>query len=211
VVAEAVTRLPRGRHGLTREQVERDQRLRIVAGMAEALRTNGYAATPVADVLKHAGVSRETFYQLYDDKLSCFLAAFDLIGDVLQERLTSALLEVDGSPIERFGHALAAYLDALAAQPGYARLILVEVYAAGPEAMARRAVVQQRIVSALIELFDARGVEGAFACQMVVSAISAMVTGPLAAGDTHLLHDLHRPILDHVRRLDALGGFEASG
>ncbi len=58
--------------------------------------------------------------------------------------------------MERFERALAAYLETMAADPAYARLFLVEVYAAGPEAMDRRAALQQRIVDALVELFAVR-------------------------------------------------------
>ena len=46
--------LPRGRHGLTREQVETDQRLRIFVAMADAMRAQGYVGTPVAEIIKRA-------------------------------------------------------------------------------------------------------------------------------------------------------------
>ena len=203
----APQQLPRGRHGLSREQVEVDQRLRIFIGMAEAMWANGYVGTPVADIIKRAGVSRETFYQLYPDKLASFLAAFDLVGEVLLERLQTSLAG-PGEPIQRFERAVEAYLDTLASEPGYARLFLVEVHAAGPEAMARRAVIQRRIVDALVELLGVRSEAGRFTCQMLVAAVSAMVTGPLAAGDLDALRALAPPILDHVRRLDASGMFD---
>lgn len=206
----ALKQLPRGRHGLSREQVEVDQRLRIFMGMAEAMSAKGYVGTPVADIIKRAGVSRETFYQLYPDKRAAFLAAFDLVGEVLLDRLGTSL-EGPGEPIERFERAVDAYLDTLASEPGYARLFLVEVHAAGPEAMARRAVIQQRIVDALVELLDARSEAGRFTCQMLVAAISAMVTGPLVAGDLDALRTLAPPLLDHVRRLTTSGMFDPPG
>lgn len=206
-IAAPQQQLPRGRHGLSREQVEVDQRLRIFVGMAQAMWVKGYVGTPVADIIKRAGVSRETFYQLYPDKLAAFLAAFDLVGEVLLERLRTSLGE-PGEPIERFERAVRAYLETLASEPGYARLFLVEVHAAGPEAMARRAVIQQRIVDALVELLDARADAARFTCQVLVAAVSAMVTGPLVAGDLDALRALAPPILDHVRRLDASGMFD---
>jgi AcrR family transcriptional regulator len=206
----APQQLPRGRHGLSREQVEVDQRLRIFVGMAEAMWAKGYVGTPVADIIKRAGVSRETFYQLYPDKLAAFLAAFDLVGEVLLERLRASLDE-PGEPIERFERAVNTYLDTLASEPGYARLFLVEVHAAGPEAMARRTVIQLGIVDALVELLDARSDADRFTCQMLVAAVSALVTGPLVAGDVDALRRLAPPILAHVRRLDASGMFGPRG
>ena len=206
VDALVAPQLPRGRHGLSREHVEIDQRLRIFMGMAEAMRAKGYVNTPVADIIKRAGVSRETFYQLYDDKLASFLAGFDLVGDVLLDRLRASA-EEPSDPLAQFERAIATYLDTLASEPGYARLFLVEVYAAGPEAIARRTLVQQRIVEALVDLLGARTDAGRVTCQVLVAAVSAMVTGPLVAGDMDALRALGPQILEHVRRLDDAGMF----
>ena len=52
-------RLPRGRHGLTREEVGTAQRGRLMLAMAEAVADHGYVGTSVAEVIKRAGVSRE--------------------------------------------------------------------------------------------------------------------------------------------------------
>jgi AcrR family transcriptional regulator len=204
VVETVAPRLPRGPHRLSREEVERDQRLRLALGMAEAVRENGYVGTSVADVLRRAGVSRETFYRLHSDKLDCFLAAFDLIGEILVEHLAEALHGPD-DPLERFEQALSAYLDLLSEQQGYARLVLVEVHAAGPRAMERRAVIQARIAEALVEIFGASAEPARFACQALVAAISAMVAGPLVAGDADALRALGPPLTDHVRRLHVAG------
>lgn len=172
--------------------------------MAEAVRENGYVGTPVAEVLRRAGVSRETFYRLHTGKLDCFLAAFDLIGEILAGHLASALGGPD-EPMDRFERAFTAYLELLAAQQGYARLVLVEVHAAGPQAMARRADLQARIADALTELFDARTAAARFTCQSLVASVSAMVAGPVVAGDADALRALGPPIVDHVRRLHAAG------
>ncbi|MCZ7630823.1 MAG: TetR/AcrR family transcriptional regulator [Microthrixaceae bacterium] len=45
-------------------------------GATEAMAEHGYAATSVAHILGRAGVSRTTFYELFDDKADCFLAAW---------------------------------------------------------------------------------------------------------------------------------------
>lgn len=192
--------LPRGRHHIPREEVEQAQRLRILIGMAEAMHDKGYVGTPVADVIKKAGVSRETFYQLYSSKLDCFLAAFDLVADGLVEQLAPAL-DGPGTALERFERALGTYLETLASAPAYARLFLVEVHAAGPEAMAKRTAVQHRLGDALAQLFDARTEHDRFACRVIVAAVSAMVTGPLVAGDLDALRGLRAPLIEHVERL----------
>jgi AcrR family transcriptional regulator len=172
--------------------------------MAEAMRVDGYVGTPVAAVIKRAGVSRETFYQHYDSKLDCFLAAFDLVADLLLARLSDGI-GGEGDPMQRFERALAIYLNSLAAEIGYARLFLVEVYAAGPEAMARRADVQGRLVDAIARNFGARTRTARFSCQVIVAALATMVTGPLVAEDPKALRALGSPIIAHVQALVEAG------
>lgn len=204
MVATVGPQLPRGRHSLSRDEVANSQRLRIVQGLAEAMRAKGFVATRVADVIELAGVSRETFYQHHENKLDAFLAAVDVVGEVLVDRLSEAL-SGPGTPLERFERALTKYLDVLASHSGYARIILVETYAAGPEAMARRAAIQERIVAALVELFGAGSDSGRFACELLVAAVGAMVTLPVVAGEEDRVRALGPPLIDQVRSWIATG------
>ena len=103
--------------------------------------------------------------------------------------------------MDRFERALTAYLETMATEPAYARLFLVEVYAAGPEAMERRAALQQRIVDALVDLFEVGDERQRFACRTLVAAISSMVTGPLVTGDVDAIRALGPPIVEHARAL----------
>lgn len=194
--------LPKGRHRLTREQVAEAQRLRLVVAMAEALAEGGYVGTPVAAVLARAGVSRETFYQLYADKQACFLDALDFVGEVLVAELGAAT-GGSGPPLARAERAIERYLDTIVAQPAFARLFLVEVFAAGPEAMVRRADLQGRIVDALHQLFGARSRTARFACQAYVAAVSSLVTVPVVTGDAEAIRALRRPLVEHLRALAA--------
>ncbi len=204
-----VQRLPRGRHRLAREDIEHAQRMRILVAMAEAMHDRGFVGTPVAEVLRRAGVSRETFYHLYSSKLDCFLSAFDFVADSLLDRLETSL-SGPGTPLERFERALTTYLDTLSEAPAYARLFLVEVHAAGPEAMRRRAALQRRLAQALAELFEAKTAADLFACQMIIAAVSSMVTGPLIDHDLDELARLGPPILEHVRHLTGGGLFRGT-
>jgi AcrR family transcriptional regulator len=192
--------LPKGRHNLTRAQVAQAQRVRLAVAMAEVMAENGYVGTPVAAVLKRAGVSRETFYQLYDDKLACFLDALDFVGDMLVTDLTAAVA-VSGEPLERAGQAVERYLRTIIDYPAFARLFLVEVHAAGAEAMRRRNALQDRIVEALTNLLDARTARERFACRAYVAAVSSLVAVPVVTGDARAVAALRRPLLDHLRSL----------
>ena len=210
----ALQPLPRGRHGLTREQVTETQRLRLVIAMADAMAEGGYVGTPVAAVLKRAGVSRETFYQLYDDKLACFLDALDFVGEVLVADLGAAVTGTTAdvlarTPLARAERAISRYLDTLVRHPAFARLYLVEVHAAGAAAMERRARLQQRVVDALCALFDARDASARFALQAFVAAISSLVTLPLVSGDHEAIRALRRPLVEHLRMLVEVGPLSA--
>jgi AcrR family transcriptional regulator len=132
-------RLPRGRHGLPREAVADSQRARILAAMIGVVAARGYTDTRVIDVIGAAGVSRKTFYELFDSKEDCFLAAYDiLVGQLLEEAEAGFAAGPGTAWPERVENGLRAVLGHLAAHPEEARFALVEVLAAGPRALARR-------------------------------------------------------------------------
>jgi AcrR family transcriptional regulator len=201
-------RLPRGRHGLSREQVADVQRRRTMAAMAEVMAEKGYAATTVADVIARAGVSRETYYQQFRSKLDCFLAAFDAAADALFAPIRARVDQGargtgDRGPadrLEEFDELFGAYLRGITAEPALARVFLVEVYAAGPEAMERRVQLQAAITEAIVALLGAGDDRGRFACQALVAAVSGLVTPLLVADDLPAITALREPIVDLATR-----------
>ena len=196
-------RLPRGRHGLSRQEVAASQRDRILWALAETMAHKGYVATTVADVLKAAGVSRETFYQQFSSKQDAFMAAFDAAAARVLAQTLERSDPADGAaagPLERFDRALGAYLDGLAAEPAFARTFLVEVYAAGPEALARRARLQGRVVDLLVDELGF-GDERRVACDLVVAGTAALVTPLLVQGDLDGVRALRGPLVEVVSRL----------
>jgi AcrR family transcriptional regulator len=171
----------------------------MLRAIAEATAEQGYAATSVADVLERAGTSRETFYQQFSSKQDCFIAAYELAAGVVLEGLEQEA-SVSGTPLERFERALGGYLDGLAAEPEFARLFMVEVYAAGDEVLASRAHVQARFVEMVSDSFGARTAADRFVCEALVAAVITLVTARLAARDIDGLRALRRPLTELVRR-----------
>ena len=128
----------------SRAQTERNQRERLFAALVATVAERGYEATTVADLVDLSGVSRSAFYNHFEDKQACFLAAVDALTGPALERLTreaGAMSEAQGR--EAFGSLLAL----IAAQPAAAKACLVEIYAAGPEA----AAMLERIVDGVAE------------------------------------------------------------
>jgi AcrR family transcriptional regulator len=140
-----LARLPPGRHGLPREFVTRNQRERLIAGLAEAVAENGYAGTTIAHITRHAAVSRRTFYEHFASKDECFIAAYDLVMTELDRRVGEAFEEEDDWP-QAIRAGIAAMLDYLAAEPHLARLSMVEALVAGPVVVKRYDAAIQNLV-----------------------------------------------------------------
>lgn len=124
-------RLPRGRHGLPRELVERSQRERLMAAVVKVTVAKGYESTTVGDILGEAGVGRESFYELFDDKLDCMVAAHKILLDDLEEHVRAAYIG-EGPWPQRAREGLEATLEWFAADPDASRFLLVEMSTVGP-------------------------------------------------------------------------------
>lgn len=129
--------LPPGRHGLSDDYVAANQRLRILAAVAEAVSANGYANTTVETIITGAGISRKTFYQHYSGKEDAFLAAFDDAVRRISTEVVAAYAAHDDY-VEGARAGLECCLRVLAADPAVAAMVIIEVLAAGPEALERR-------------------------------------------------------------------------
>jgi AcrR family transcriptional regulator len=92
--------------------------------------TNGYESTSVADILEEAGVGRESFYELFEDKKDCLLAARAILVDDLTAKVAE-VYEEPGPWADRVRNALAVSLEWFAADPAAAKVIFVEVAAVG--------------------------------------------------------------------------------
>ena len=193
--------LPRGRHKLSREQVVGSQRGRMLQAMADALAEKGYTKTAVADVLSRAGVSRETFYQQFDSKEDCFLETLDHASRILLEHVTTAAGGGGEGGAPALEEILGVYLEALAAEPAYARVYLVEVYAVGPRAVRHRVAAQEMFATALAEQLGATTDDQRMACELLVAAVSAMVTNRVALGAPETLPELREPVSGVARTL----------
>lgn len=157
----------------------------------------GYAATTVTDMTREAGISRTTFYELFEDKEACFLAAYDNAVDGLVRQITAAYEAEERWP-DRARAGLATLLAALAADPELARLALVDVAAAGPAAQRRFRAGVQRLTPFFDEGRDyapgGRGVP-ANASRMAAGAVVGLISDELVAGRADELPSLLSDLL----------------
>ena len=213
-----IKRLPRGPHRLAREEVLASQRARMLEAMAHAVAAKGYAATTVADVVGGAGVSRKTFYEHFQDKEDCFLAAFDVGVGVLVNAVERATLEATGEWRNHIRAGVRAYLSTLAAVPDFARTFLIEVLAAGPRALERRADVHARFAHVLRTLHETYRADHpdeipelpdeAFIA--VVGAVNELVSDRVRKGRTAELLELE-PVISYLQIAFLAGHSEAAG
>jgi AcrR family transcriptional regulator len=144
------SRLRPGPNGMPRGQVTEIQRTRMLTATVEAVEEVGYARLTVAQVIGRARVSRKTFYDLFEDREDCFLAAFDQaveqLGALVSEAYQSETGWRDGV---RAG--LLALLRFMDDEPGLARMCIVEALGAGPRVLERRAQILRRVKQVIDE------------------------------------------------------------
>lgn len=110
---------------------------RILQALTLEAAEEGYVGTTIDQIVKRAGVSPSRFYNHFQSKDDALLAAIDSAG----ARLVAGVLPgFQRAPDWPYGVQIAmrALFNQLAARPPLARLLMVEVYAAGPAALERR-------------------------------------------------------------------------
>ncbi|HLK38065.1 MAG TPA: helix-turn-helix domain-containing protein [Polyangiaceae bacterium] len=173
-----------------------DHRVRLLHGMATALAQKGYGATTIADVARHARVSKRTFYEHFDDKEACFVACYRAAGEIA----IRAILGVLGPKLDweaRVRAATETYLSMLEANPALTRTMMMDIYAAGPRALEVRREVQTRFADLFRQLVDRgrtdhpgmRGLSAPMAAA-VIGGINELVLLAVEQGRAHRLTEL---------------------
>jgi AcrR family transcriptional regulator len=182
---------------------------RIVRATMTTVAARGFAATKVADIAEAARVSLSTFYDHFDDKA----AAFDAALHAGRARMLGY-----GVPIYRRARhwpegvraMIEAYLSHLAGEPEFAKLICVDVYAAGPQALERR----DRAIESARRFID-DGVDAyapgmpAIAREAIVNGLYAMLCNRVQGGEVDTLPEM-APLATYMALTPFLGSTAAS-
>ena len=154
--SELRTKKMRPGGGSKNAQTAESQRERLFGAMVATVAEKGYEATTVADVSDLSGVSKSSFYEHFKDKQDCFLATLEALAGPAPEFAAAAGF---GGEEERAREAFESSIALIASQPAAAKSCLVEVYAAGPEAVAildRGFDGLERLLAATFESIPAR-------------------------------------------------------
>jgi AcrR family transcriptional regulator len=193
-------RPPPGRQRLSREFIAQHQRARIIAALARETALKGYRAVTVADIVRRAGIARNTFYENFSSKENCFLAAQEFATEEALRRITEAADGVESWP-ERVDAGLAAFLAYVAEEPDLARTCIVEALSAGPAAVER----YERSLQAFVPLYrigrkvSPRGEELPETFEEALAGgVFWIVYHRITAGEAERIEDLRPQLLEFV-------------
>lgn len=172
--------LPRGRHKLSPGAVRASQRARIVRAMLQSVGSAGYEATTVPEVVATARVSRNAFYEFFEDKADCFLAVCDEIGEQLLSELLALGAERDW--VLAMSEGARRYLRWWQERPTIASAYLVSLPTVGERALRQR----ERQYAAFEAVFAALGAR-ARAEQPELGPLSELVPRMLVLAITELV------------------------
>jgi AcrR family transcriptional regulator len=169
-----------------------NQRERIMAAVAEVVSLVGYADMSVENIVVTSGVSRRTFYDHFKSKEDAFLAAYDAVSVQLVQAVQEAFADNDTFQ-GRVRDCLGAFLGFVASEPAFADMCIVEVMAAGPEAVARRNAAMRAFVALIQRGADEAGGgrrPPALTAETIVGGIYEVVYARILEGEGETLPDL---------------------
>ncbi len=117
-------------------------RSRLLAAMARAAAVNGFLDVTVDDVIVGARASRRTFYEHFANREQCLLATYDAVRDDALRIVAEA-----GPAIEP---SLTALLRYFAVWPAHARVLCIDILAAGPAGLARHEATMGRLAAEVV-------------------------------------------------------------
>ncbi|HEY5045173.1 MAG TPA: TetR/AcrR family transcriptional regulator [Solirubrobacteraceae bacterium] len=189
------------------------QRARVLGAAVDVLAEKGYSSVFAGLVTGRSGVSRLTFYELFDGGEACFLAAFDQAVTQIAVEVTPAYLQ-GKSWREGIRAGLAVLLSFFDREPDLCSLMVVDALTVGPRVLARRRelldvlggvvdrgrpegregrepppVTAEGIVGAVFSVLHARVLE------RVVATRNAAARGVPPAADSDSLQELCNPLM----------------
>lgn len=193
---------------VARERVDEIQRRRMLGAMVEVAAERGVRNVSVALVVARSGVSRRTFYEIFEDCEDCFLAAFDDGVRQVAERVAPAFL-AHADWVVAVRRALTALLDFFERDRRLARLLIVESLGAGSRALERRAAVMGVLVCVVERgavstdrggagVLGGVGPHSSLVAEGVVGGALSLLHARLAVGASGGLLELANPLMSMI-------------
>lgn len=182
-----------------------EYRDRLLEGMAAALDVKGFAEVTVADIARHARVSKRTFYEHFGTKRDCLLALYVASSERALARIAASVDPSLGLDAQ-IAKTTRVYFSSLQERPAVLRTLLVEILAAGPRGLEVRRRVNRRYADLLRKVVASAGrgggarhtLSGAMATA-VVGGLNELMLQAVEGGDLTRLRRLARPAAELVR------------
>jgi AcrR family transcriptional regulator len=168
----------------------------MLAAVTEVAAERTAGDVTVARIVDRAGVSRRTFYEVFDDCEDCLLAAFDRAVACASERVVEAYREQNGWR-DRLRVSLVALLVFLDDQPFMGRLLIVESLGGGRGMLERR----RRVMSTIVETVDEGRAEAKVGSGATPITAEGVVGAVLSVIHARLLEPDHKPLVELVNPL----------
>jgi AcrR family transcriptional regulator len=163
------------------------QRDRLLDAMAACCAEKRYAEVSVGDVVARAGVSRSTFYNLFEDKEACFLDAYDEILGHFVTEVMHAMKTPGLSWEDQAENGLRAALAFMSSEPHFSRMCIVDVFSAGPAALERYLSAIRVLAAFINQNRDRSGSQGEIPDEManyLISGAVVVIRSKVVEGDT---------------------------
>jgi AcrR family transcriptional regulator len=175
------------------------QRRRLLRAFVELVSEQGLRGAGIGPMCKRAGVSRRTFYEVFADHDACVLAALE---EALWRICKCVLPAYEGERkwSARIRAGLLILLECFDAEPGLARLCVIETLRAAPEVSARRKQVLDTLASAV----DEGRRESKRGDALPPLTAQGVVGGALSVIHARLLEEPHAPLIELAGPLMAM-------
>jgi AcrR family transcriptional regulator len=165
------------------------QRARMLDAITRAVADKSYARVTVSDIVALASVSRRTFYEQFEDKEDCLLAAAAAgTAGVLTGIAESAqAVGADANWQEILAAGTEAYVSTLAANPHFTRTFLVDIPGTSPRAIQLRRDLRDRFVQLYTYVAQRAAAEDADLGEVPEVYLRALVGGTAELIHQHVL------------------------
>jgi AcrR family transcriptional regulator len=176
------------------------QRKRIFSALITAIAEHGIERTSVTRIIALARISRRTFYDLFDSRDDCLLAAIEQVLTLTQQIALEAW-ETEEEWLSRVRVALQALLEFFDEEPQLARLCIVDSNIAVATISARR----RQVLTALASVVDAGSSSAhdgppTLTAEGIVGGTLAVVHARIVEPETGGLIELLNPLMNFIAR-----------
>ena len=208
---EGFTKLPRGNHRISREEVLASQRGRILRAILELIGEDGPSAVSISEVARRAKISRKTYYTIFrsfnEGLNEAFTTAHLLLGAEMATAVASANM---GEPYPRLRAMLSEFFQMASEEPVVALAICgspvstknglapiwLDVRNAQTQILSSYWADDQKDAGR-----DPMSHPSSTAKLAVISLISAVILDALAAGEQDSLTEQVESVLDAVVKI----------